>query len=100
MFQELEKAKREAELEWNSRKTGYEDKLVELEQSRQEAQEFIQKLQKQKMVSLYRKKYIHCQWNILAFCREKIRAAQSHFMISHEWNIVFRQTCVLSIVYG
>ena len=61
MFQELEKAKREAELEWNSRKTGYEDKLVELEQSRQEAQEFIQKLQKQKMVSLYRKKNIHCQ---------------------------------------
>lgn len=52
MFQELEKAKREAELEWNSRKTGYEDKLVELEQSRQEAQEFIQKLQKQKMVSV------------------------------------------------
>lgn len=51
MFLELEKAKREAEMEWNSRKTGYEDKLIELEQSRQEAQEFIQKLQKQKMVS-------------------------------------------------
>lgn len=50
MFLELEKAKREAEMEWNSRKTGYEDKLIELEQSRQEAQEFIQKLQKQKML--------------------------------------------------
>ncbi|XP_062594579.1 kinesin-like protein KIF14 [Saccostrea cucullata] len=50
MFLELEEAKREAEMEWHSQKTGYEDKLTELEQSRQEAQEFIQKLQKQKML--------------------------------------------------
>lgn len=31
MFLELEKVKREVEMEWNFRKIGYEDKLIELE---------------------------------------------------------------------
>ncbi|KAJ8300829.1 hypothetical protein KUTeg_022348 [Tegillarca granosa] len=63
-LREIEKAKREAEIELNMQKTGYEGKLLELEQvlktqleevqqaqqSRQEAEDAIQKLKKQKMM--------------------------------------------------